>query len=194
MMNFELLEDHELVSYYKQGFEIAFTTLVQRHKKEIFQRICLIVKDSMLAEDVLQDAFIKIVRSINDGVYNEGGKFLPWALTVARNLCFDYKRKEKRPKHFCCHVPMPGNFSKQSTTIRCRISERQLQQQIEYILSQLPQLQREVIQYRHFEEMSFKEIAVMMGTSVNTTTGRMRYALLNLNKLIGENRSAFTNA
>jgi RNA polymerase sigma-70 factor (ECF subfamily) len=89
---------------------------------------------------------------------------------------------------------MPENFSKQSTTIKCRISERQLQQQIEYILSQLPQLQREVIQYRHFEDMSFKEIAVMMRTSVNTTTGRMRYALLNLNKLIGENRSAFSNA
>jgi RNA polymerase sigma-70 factor (ECF subfamily) len=194
MMNFELLEDRELIRYYKQGFEIAFTTLVQRHRKEIFQRISLIVKDSMVAEDILQETFIKIVRSINEGGYNEGGKFLPWALTVARNLCLDYKRKEKRPKHFCSHVPMPENFSKQSTTIKCRISERQLQQQIEYILSQLPQLQREVIQYRHFEDMSFKEIAVMMRTSVNTTTGRMRYALLNLNKLIGENRSAFSNA
>lgn len=194
MMNFENLEDHELIKYYRQGFEPAFAVLVRRHRKEIFQRIYSIVKDRMIADDILQDTFIKIVRSINEGIYNEGGKFLPWALTIARNLCLDRKRKEKRPKHFCYHVPLPENFSKQSTTTRCRISERQLQQQIEYILNQLPQVQREVIWYRHFEEMSFKEIADAMGTSVNTTTGRMRYALLNLNKLIGNNRSTFTNA
>jgi RNA polymerase sigma-70 factor (ECF subfamily) len=89
---------------------------------------------------------------------------------------------------------MPENFSKQSTTIKCRLSERQLQQQVEYILNQLPQVQRDVIKYRHFEEMTFKEIADAMGTSVNTTTGRMRYALLNLSRLIGENRSSFVNA
>jgi RNA polymerase sigma-70 factor (ECF subfamily) len=145
----------------------------------------------MIAEDILQDTFIKIVRSIKEGIYNEDGRFLPWAITIARNLCLDHKRREKRPKYFCYHVPMPGNFSKQSTTIRCRISERQLQQQMEYVLNQLPEVQREVIRCRHFEEMSFKEIAEAMGTSVNTTTGRMRYALLNLSKLIGENRILF---
>lgn len=193
-MNFELLEDLELIKYYKEGNEFAFDVLVRRHKKEIFQRIYLIIKDKTIAEDILQDTFIKIVRSIKTDVYNEDGKFLPWAITVARNLCLDYKRRERRPKYLCCHVPMPENFSKQSTTIKCRISEKQLQQQIEYILNQLPQAQKEVIKYRHFEEMSFKEIATAMGTSVNTTTGRMRYALLNLSKLIGDNRSCFTNA
>lgn len=91
-------------------------------------------------------------------------------------------------------MPVPENFSRQSTTIKCRISEKQLQQQIDFILSQLPQVQRDVIKYRHFEEMSFKEIAMTMGTTVNTTTGRMRYALSKLNKLIGNNRSYFTNA
>lgn len=194
MMNFENLEDYELIRYYKNGFDAAFEVLVRRHRREIFQRIYLIVKDKMIAEDILQDSLIKIVRSIREDVYNEGGKFLPWALTVARNLCLDYKRKEKSPKHFCYHVPVPENFSRQSTMFKCRISERQLQQQVEFILNQLPQVQRDVIKYRHFEEMSFKEIASTMGTTVNTTTGRMRYALLKLNKLIADNRSYFANA
>jgi RNA polymerase sigma factor (sigma-70 family) len=194
MKNFELLEDPELIKDYKEGNEFAFNVLMRRHKKEIFQRIYLIIKDKTIAEDILQDTFIKIVRSIKTDVYNEDGKFLPWAITVARNLCLDYKRKERRPKYLCYHVPMPENFSKQSTTIKCRISEKQLQQQIEYIIDQLPQVQKEVIKYRHFDEMSFKEIATAMGASVNTTTGRMRYALLNLSKLIGNKRSCFTNA
>lgn len=193
MINFEVLKDHELVKRYKEGNEIAFDVLVRRHSKEIFQRICFIIKDKTISEDILQDTFIKIVRSIKSDVYNEDGKFLPWAITIARNICLDYKRKQKSPKHFCYHVSMPENFSSQSTTIKCRISERQLQQQVDYILNQLPAEQRAVIKYRHFEEMSYKEIASIMGTSVNTTTGRMRYALLSLNKLIGENRSYFVN-
>ena len=193
MRSFESAEDHELIKYYKEGNEVAFDVLVRRHSKEIFQRICFIIKDKTIAEDILQDTFIKIVRSIKSDVYNEDGKFLPWAITVARNLCLDHKRKEKGPKHFWYHVARPKNFSSQSTTIKCRISERQLQQQVDYILNQLPPTQRAVIKYRHFEEMSYKEIASLMGTSVNTTTGRMRYALLTLNKLIGGNRSIFVN-
>jgi RNA polymerase sigma-70 factor (ECF subfamily) len=194
MIRFESAEDHVLIKYYKEGNEIAFDVLIRRHSKEIFQKICFIIRDKTIAEDILQDTFIKIVRSIKSDVYNEDGKFLPWAITIARNLCLDYKRKEKSPKHFCYHVEMPENFSHQSITIKCRISERELKQQIEYILNQLPPTQREVIRYRHFEEMSYKEIASLMDTSVNTTTGRMRYALLSLNKLIGENRSIFANA
>lgn len=192
-MNLESLEDPELIKYYKEGNDFAFTVLMRRHRKEILQRIYLIVKDKTIAEDILQDTLIKIVRSIRSEIYNEGGRFLPWALTVARNLCLDYKRKTRCPKHFCNPVPMPESFSNQSTTIRCRMSEEELQKQIEYILNQLPPIQRDVIKYRHFEEMSFKEIAVAMRTSVNTTTGRMRYALLNLGKLIGDNRSSFVN-
>jgi RNA polymerase sigma factor (sigma-70 family) len=194
MKDFENVEDHQLIKSFKEGNDFAFEMLIRRHRKEIFQRICLIVKDKTIAEDILQDSLIKIVRSIRSDIYNEGGRFLPWALTVARNLCLDYKRKTKRPKYFCYHVPMPENFSKQSTTIKCRMSEEELQQQIEYILNQLPPIQREVIKYRHYDDMSFKEIAMAMGTSVNTTTGRMRYALLNLSKLIGDNRSSFVNA
>jgi RNA polymerase sigma-70 factor (ECF subfamily) len=193
MINLEKLKDEELIQSYLHGNDLAFDVLIRRHKKDIFQRIYLIIKDRTIAEDILQDTLIKIVRSVQSGVYNDGGKFLPWALTVARNVCLDHKRKTKAPKHFCYHVPIPENFSAQSTSIKCRISERQLQQQIETILNKLPSVQREVIKYRHFDEMSFKEIASAMGTSVNTTTGRMRYALLHLNKLIGDNRSAFTN-
>jgi RNA polymerase sigma-70 factor (ECF subfamily) len=173
------------------GNDSAFNVLVNRHKKEIYQRIYFIVRDKMIAEDILQDTFIRIVRSIRAGSYNEEGRFLPWAITVARNLCLDYQRKTKGPKFLSYDLSLPEFFSKQSTTIKCRISENQLQQQMEFILSQLPDAQRDVIKYRYYEEMSFKEISSSMGTNVNTTMGRMRYGLKSLNRMICNSRSIF---
>lgn len=191
MKNLKKAEDDQLVKCYMNGQELAFEILIKRHKKEIYQKIYLLVRDKLAAEDILQDTFIKILKSINSGAYNEEGKFLPWALTVARNLCLDYKRKAKRPKHFHYNVALPENLIRESSSIKCKISERQLQQQIESILNQLPEAQRTVIKYRHFEDMSFKEISVAMGTSVNTTIGRMRYGIQSLNRMIGNNRSVF---
>lgn len=191
MLNLKAAEDHELIKYYAHGNELAFDVLINRHRKEIHKRIYSIVRDRVIAEDILQDSFIRMMRSIQSATYNEGGKFLPWALTIAKNICIDYKRRNKRSKHFFYKVSIPDNFSKQTATIRCRISERQLQQQVESILNKLPETQRTVIQYRHFEEMSFKEISQVMGTNMNTTMGRMRYGLKTLNKIIGNNRSLF---
>jgi len=184
MMNLDTLVDPDLVRSYIEGSELAFNVLVKRYKKEIYQRIYFIVRDKMIAEDILQDTFIRIVRSIQGGSYNEEGRFLPWAITVARNLCLDYKRKMKGAK-FLYYDLLPIEFtSTQSTAMKCRISENQLQEQIDNILNRLPEAQRTVIKYRHFEEMSFKEISSAMGTNVNTTMGRMRYGLRTLNKMI----------
>ena len=191
MMNLEVVDDQGLVKAYLQGNELAFTVLVKRHKKEIYQRIYFIVRDKVVAEDILQDTFIRIVRSIQGGGYNEEGRFLPWATTVARNLCLDYKRKIKGSRFLSYELVQTELTSKQNTSIKCRISENQLQQQIEYILNQLPESQRTVIKYRHYEEMSFKEISSAMGTNVNTTMGRMRYGLKTLNKIICNGRWNF---
>lgn len=191
MMNLEALDDHALVKSYIDGNEFAFNVLVKRHRKEIYQRIYFIVRDKMIAEDILQDTFIRIIRSIQGKSYNEEGRFLPWAITVARNLCLDYKRKAKGPKFLPYDLLQTGFSNNLSTSIKCRITENQLQQQIEFILNQLPEVQRTVIKYRHYEEMSFKEISSAMGTNVNTTMGRMRYGLKTLNKMICNSRADF---
>ena len=190
-MNLEALGDQDLVKSYIDGNEFAFSILVKKHKKEIYQRIYFIVRDKVIAEDILQDTFIRIVRSIQSKGYNEEGRFLPWAITVARNLCLDYKRKTKGTRFLSYDFIQSGSSSNQTTSIKCRISENQLQQQMEYILNQLPEVQRNVIKYRHYEEMRFKEISSAMGTNVNTTMGRMRYGLKTLNKMICNNRSYF---
>ena len=192
MMNLEKLDDRLLLKCYRRGDNSALGVLLRRHKNKIYQKIYLIIRDKVTADDLLQDTFIRIMNSVRSVNYNEEGKFLPWALTVAKNLCFDHKRKMKCPKHY--RFSLPENLSRYSTTIKCRISEEQLQQQIESMLNKLTEVQKTVIKYRHFEEMSYKEISLAMGTSINTATGRMRYALINLNRLIGENRGTFMNA
>jgi RNA polymerase sigma factor (sigma-70 family) len=193
-MEYEKLGDHELVRHYIGGNERAFNVLVKRHKKEIYQRIYFILRDKMIAEDILQDTFIRILRSIRGGRYNEEGRFLPWVIAVAKNLCLDYKRKTRGARLISYDLIVTELSSRKSTTMKCRISEEQLQQQMEYILNHLPDVQRTVIKYRHYEEMSFKEISSVMGTNVNTTTGRMRYGLKNLNRMICNNRSIFSDA
>ena len=190
-MNLEALGDRDLVKSYIEGNELAFNVLVKRHRKEIYQRIYFIVRDKVVAEDILQDTFIRIVRSIQGRGYNEEGRFLPWAVTVARNLCLDYKRKTKGSRFLSYDLLQSDLSSRESTSIKCRISENQLHQQIELILNKLPEVQRDVIKYRHYEEMSFKEISSAMGTNVNTTMGRMRYGLKTLNRIICSGRWDF---
>ena len=190
-MNLEALGDRDLVKSYIEGNELAFNVLVKRHRKEIYQRIYFIVRDKVVAEDILQDTFIRIVRSIQGRGYNEEGRFLPWAVTVARNLCLDYKRKAKGSRFLSYDLLQSDLSSRESTSIKCRISENQLHQQIELILNKLPEVQRDVIKYRHYEEMSFKEISSAMGTNVNTTMGRMRYGLKTLNRIICSGRWDF---
>ena len=178
------ISDSQLISQYKNGNEEAFAELVNRHKNKIYTTIYLIVKDQYLAEDLLQETYVKVVNTIKSGRYNEEGKFLPWVTRIAHNLAIDHFRKAKR---YPMIVMEDGSnifntleFSEDS------IESRQIQQDTHALLrdliKELPDSQREVLMMRHYMQMSFQEIAEATDVSINTALGRLRYALINLRK------------
>ena len=182
------ISDSQLVSQYKNGSEEAFAELVNRHKNKIYTTIYLIVKDQYLAEDLLQETYVKVINKIKSGSYHEEGKFLPWATRIAHNLAIDHFRKAKR---YPVIVMEDGNnifntleFSEDS------IESKKIQQDthalLKKLIEELPDSQREVLMMRHYMEMSFREIAEATGVSINTALGRMRYALINLRKKMNE--------
>mgnify|MGYP001793653885 CR=1 FL=1 len=178
------ISDSQLVSLYKNGNEEAFEQLLTRHKSRVFTTIYLIVKDNYVAEDLLQETFVKVVRTIKEGRYNEEGKFLPWLMRIAHNMAIDYFRKEKRYPTIIMedgsHVFTTLEFSEDS------IESKQVRQdthaKLRELIQELPESQKEVLMMRHYMEMSFQEIAENTGVSINTALGRMRYALINLRK------------
>lgn len=188
--------DEMLIAAYIDGDNNAFANLVLRHKEKIYSAIYLLVKDKFLAEDLFQEVFIKIIDTLKRGSYNEEGKFLPWALRIARNLCLDHFRKAKRTP-----VIKTGdnrdifeilNFAEPN--IEEKIVREETYTSVKQMLALLPEDQREVIILRHFADLSFKEIAELTGCSINTALGRMRYALLNLRKMMGERAITFGRA
>jgi RNA polymerase sigma-70 factor (ECF subfamily) len=185
-----LLDDGTLVSHYKNGNEKAFEQLVKRHKSKVYTTIYLIVKDTYIAEDLLQDTFVKAVTTIKTGRYNEEGKFLPWIIRIAHNLAIDYFRKEKRYPTIVLedgsNIFNTLDFSEdsaESVQIRTETHAR-----LREMIQKLPDQQREVLMMRHYADMSFQEIAEATGVSINTALGRMRYALINLRKQMTKNR------
>ncbi len=189
------VSDSLLVSSYKSGSEEAFEELVSRHKSRVFTTIYLIVKDKYIAEDLLQDAFIKVVKTIKSGKYNEEGKFLPWVLRIAHNLAIDYFRKSKRYPTIVMEdgsrVFNTLDFAEDS------IESVQIKQDTNAVLNkliqELPESQREVLIMRHFMQMSFQDIAESTNVSINTALGRMRYALINLRKKMEQRNIAYDN-
>jgi len=180
--------DHELLQRYVNGDEKALTTLLKKHQRKIFSFIMMRVKDRALAEDIFQDTFCKVIDSLRAGKYNEEGKFSPWVMMIANNLCMDYFRKNKRLPII---VDSEGKdllntlrFSEESR--EDKVIREQAVKQIKDLIELLPADQKEVLILRHYADLSFKEIADMTGTNINTALGRMRYALLNLRKMIGE--------
>ena len=178
------VSDSELVSLYIRGDEKAFEKLVQRHKSRIYTTIYLIVKDQYVAEDLMQDTFIKSVDTIKSGRYNEEGKFLPWIIRIANNLAIDYFRRDKRYPNVVfedgSNVFNTLDFSEDSVeSIQIR---QETHEQLREMIQRLPDVQRQVLIMRHYEDMSFQEIADATGVSINTALGRMRYALINLRK------------
>lgn len=187
------VSDSQLISQYKNGHEEAFAELVNRHKNKIYTTIYLIVKDQFLAEDLLQETYVKVVNTIKSGRYNEEGKFLPWVTRIAHNLAIDHFRKAKR---YPMIVMEDGSnifntleFSEDS------IESRQIQQDTHALLrdliKELPDSQREVLMMRHYMQMSFQEIAEATDVSINTALGRMRYALINLRKKMNKLNIAY---
>jgi RNA polymerase sigma factor (sigma-70 family) len=187
------INDSELVSLYKNGNEEAFSELVERHKSRIYTAVYLIVKDRYIAEDLLQETFIKAIKTIKAGRYNEEGKFLPWITRIAHNLAVDYFRKQKRYPTIILEdgtkIFNDLEFSEEST------ESQQIKQdtysRLRDLIKDLPEAQREVLMMRHYMEMSFQEIAENTGVSINTALGRMRYALINLRKKMKQYNIAY---
>jgi len=184
--------DQQLVSHFQDGNTDALEVIINRHKEKIYTSIFLLVKDKYLAEDIFQDVFIRVIDTIRNGRYTDEGKFLPWALRIAHNLCVDHFRKVKR-------TPMIRtsddrdifeviNFTEDSA--EKKYIQRQSHDRVRHLLDLLPPDQREVIVLRHYADMSFKEIASLTNCSINTALGRMRYGLINLRKMMQEKQIA----
>jgi RNA polymerase sigma-70 factor (ECF subfamily) len=192
-MNKLSLSDAELLSQYKNGNEEAFSVLLNRHQDRVFTTIYVIVKDQPLAEDLMQEVFIKAIRTIKSGKYNEEGKFLPWILRIAHNIAIDQFRKEKRYPTIVMedgsNIFNTLDFSEGS------FEDIQIKQDtydlLKRYIKELPDSQREVLVMRHYMQMSFQEIAEATGVSINTALGRMRYALINLRKKLKKNSIAY---
>jgi RNA polymerase sigma factor (sigma-70 family) len=186
------LTDQQLIHLYLDGDTDALSSLVDRYKDKIYTSIYLLVKDKYLAEDIFQDSFIKVIDTINGGRYNEEGKFLPWVMRIAHNLCIDHFRKVKRRP-----VIKTSDDHDIFETINFfdagadeKMMQTQSHQRVTKMLDMLPEDQKEVIVMRHFADLSFKEIAQLTDCSINTALGRMRYGLINLRKLMIEKQIA----
>ncbi len=181
-------EDQQLVREYLAGNEAAFAELMNRHQNRIFTTVFFIVKDREMAEDIFQEAMIKIVRLINAGKYDEKGKFVSWAVRIARNLAIDYYRKGKRSPQMIREndeYDIFNGIGKVEENIEERIIKEENARYVRELIKQIPEKQREVLIMRHYGGMSFKEIADVQGVNINTALGRMRYALINLRKIAG---------
>lgn len=178
------LSDSDLVLSYKNGDEKAFEELLNRHKEKIYTTILLIVKDQYTAEDLLQNTFIKAIKTIKKGKYNEQGKFLPWITRIAHNLAIDYFRRERRYPTVVLEdgVSVLNTMSFAEDSVEIAQIKKETYSRLRVLIQKLPEKQREVLIMRHYGEMSFQEIAQTTGVSVNTALGRMRYALINLRK------------
>ncbi len=184
------MSDQELIKSYMEGNENSFSILLDRHKSKIFTSIYLFVKDREMAEDIFQDVFIKIIKSLKKGKYNHQGKFLQWAMRISYNMCVDHFRKSKRRTKLSPTETFDifDVLESPEDNIEQSIIKNQVHQKVRTIVDKLPDEQREVVILRHYADMSFKEIAQLTDVSINTALGRMRYALINMRKVIEEER------
>jgi len=184
------LDDQELVTLYMQGNEQAFEVLLRRHKDRMYRAIYNKVRERELAEDIFQETFVKIINTLKMGNYNEEGKFLPWAMRISQNLVIDHFRKASRMKMIGESSSRHEDFNIFSVlklkdeNVEQTITRTELEGQMVSLMDYLPEAQKEIIMQRIFRDLSFKEIAEVENCSINTALGRMRYALINLRKLI----------
>lgn len=187
-------EDKELVKLYLDGSENALATLIERYQSKIFTHVILLVKDRDVAEDIFQDTFVKVINTLKAGRYNEEGKFLPWVTRIAHNLAIDHFRKAKK-------MPMSrsddeydvfATISQRDSNVEDRMVEEQIHGDVKKLIQFLPEEQRQVVIMRHYQNMSFKEIAESTNVSINTALGRMRYALLNMRKVVEDKNIVLT--
>lgn len=186
------LPDKELVSSYIKGNELALEELVNRHRSRIYSYIFITIKDKALAEDFFQDTFIKVIKTLKGGKYNEEGKFLPWVMRIAHNLMIDHFRKQKKFRkvsgrsRYNEELDIFNTIGYDELNAEQRLVKNQVRSDVKELIERLPDEQKEVVKLRHYYDMSFKEISDFTNVSINTALGRMRYALINLRKMVEE--------
>lgn len=189
------IDDATLVNDYIAGNETVLATLIKRHQSKIFGFIYSKVGDRDLSDDIFQDTFIKVIRTLKSNAYNEEGKFLPWVMRIAHNLIVDHFRRNKKmplyreTEEFSIFSIMTDD----TLTIENKLISDQVAKDLRQLVEELPADQKEVLMMRLYQDMSFKEISEATGVSINTALGRMRYALLNLRKVIDKHQIILTN-
>jgi len=190
-----LLSDQNLVQSYIKGDHSAIEVLINRHRSKVYTYILLTIKNQQLAEDLFQETFIKVIQSLRGGKYKDNGKFLSWVIRIAHNLIIDHFRKEKQLNSISnddTEVDLFNSKKLSEDNIEELIISSQIRSEIRTLINELPDDQREVVLLRHYGGLSFKEIADQTDVSINTALGRMRYALINLRKLIQEKNLSLT--
>ena len=188
------LSDSELIRAYRAGNEQAFENLLSRHQERVYNKIHFIVRDSELANDLFQDTFIKVIRLLKEGKYIEEGKFQPWILRIAHNISIDHFRRNKKMKMVRSRdeYDVFATIDNEEAHIEDKLVETQIHSDVLKLIDELPIDQQEVVRMRMYQNLSFKEIAETTGVSINTALGRMRYAVINLRKIVDENNIQLT--
>lgn len=195
MLRANSMNENELVLQFINGDQNSLEILIHRHKSRVFSYILLIVKNQELAEDIFQETFIKVIRSLKRGKYIENGKFVSWVLRISHNLIIDHFRKEKLKGTISNDSSTVDIFNSRKfseDTIEDQMVNNQILVEVKELISELPADQQQVIYLRHYMDLSFKEIAEQTDVSINTALGRMRYALINLRKLIDQKKLTLT--
>jgi RNA polymerase sigma factor (sigma-70 family) len=191
MIDRKKLSDNELVQEYLNGDFTSLEVLIRRYKNKVFTYILVNVKNHHLAEDIFQDTFIKVVRSLNTGSYTDNGKFISWVMRIAHNLIIDHYRREKNMSmvskdNSAVDLFNSSKFSDQN--VEELMINDQILNDVRDLIEELPEDQKQVVIMRHYLGLSFKEIADQTGVSINTALGRMRYALINIRKIVEERK------
>jgi len=194
-MDHNNMKDQELVNQFLIGDHTSLESLINRHKNRVYTYILLIVKDQQLAEDIFQDTFIKVIKSLRKGKYQEKGIFASWVIRIAHNLIIDHYRKAKHLKTLSNEDKEVDIFNSKKfadANVEEEIIKNQISRDVRKLVDELPEDQKQVILLRHYGGLSFKEIAEQTNVSINTALGRMRYALINLRKLIDQKKVILT--
>jgi RNA polymerase sigma factor (sigma-70 family) len=187
-MNRQIISDQELIKQYVAGNDACMEMLIKRYKTKVFTSIFLVVQDTYIAEDIFQETFIKVIKTFKSGKYQETGKFQPWVIRIARNLAIDYYRKMKKTPYTTITTNDGDDIFDILNFHEKNAEDKMVDKQRDFVLRQLikelPDEQKEVLILRNYADLSFKEISDLTGVSINTALGRMRYALINLRKLV----------
>ena len=189
------MTDEQLVKAYAEGNNEAFDILLKRHQERVFNYILRIIRNEDIANDIFQETFVKAILTIKQGRYTENGKFPAWISRIAHNLIIDHFRQEKSENHQSADLEEVDVLNRKElceATVEDILISDQIRQDVKHLIKELPPLQREVLNMRYYQNLSFKEIAEMTGVSINTALGRMRYAILNLRRIASEKEIVLT--